>query len=197
MKILFVGDIVGSPGRDTLKEYLPKLKKKYQPHFTIVNGENAAHGKGLTEKIYHELLQAGADVLTMGNHTWDKRDIFDFIDDAAHMVRPANFPEGTPGKGLTFIKKQGKELAVINLQGRTFLPPIDCPFQKVDELIAEASKRTRLFSLIFMVKPQVKSKQWAGIQTAVHHVSLEHIHMFKQQITAYCQKELRIFQMSG
>lgn len=73
MKILFVGDIVGSPGRDTLKEYLPKLKKKYQPHFTIVNGENAAHGKGITEKIYHELLQAGADVLTMGNHTWDKK----------------------------------------------------------------------------------------------------------------------------
>lgn len=197
MKILFVGDIVGSPGRDTLKEYLPKLKKKYQPHFTIVNGENAAHGKGLTEKIYHELLQAGADVLTMGNHTWDKRDIFDFIDDAANMVRPANFPEGTPGKGLTFIKKQGKELAVINLQGRTFLPPIDCPFQKIDELIAEASNGHRLFLLIFMVKPQVKSRRWAGIQTAVHHVSLERIHMFKQQITAYCLKELRIFQMSG
>ncbi|MCY7473124.1 TIGR00282 family metallophosphoesterase [Bacillus safensis] len=149
MKILFVGDIVGSPGRDTLKEYLPKLKKKYQPHFTIVNGENAAHGKGLTEKIYHELLQAGADVLTMGNHTWDKRDIFDFIDDAANMVRPANFPEGTPGKGLTFIKKQGKELAVINLQGRTFLPPIDCPFQKVDELIKEASKRTPFIFIDF------------------------------------------------
>ncbi|MCY8499443.1 2',3'-cyclic-nucleotide 2'-phosphodiesterase [Bacillus atrophaeus] len=142
MRILFIGDVVGSPGRDMVKEYVPKLKTKYKPHFTIINGENAAHGKGLTEKIYHSLMQAGADAITMGNHTWDKKEIFDFIDDVPHLVRPANFPEGTPGKGITYVKANGKELAVINLQGRTFLPPLDDPFQKADELIAEAAKRT-------------------------------------------------------
>ncbi|MDS9997501.1 2',3'-cyclic-nucleotide 2'-phosphodiesterase [Bacillus atrophaeus] len=142
MRILFIGDVVGSPGRDMVKEYVPKLKTKYKPHFTIINGENAAHGKGLTEKIYHSLMQAGADAITMGNHTWDKKEIFDFIDEVPHLVRPANFPEGTPGKGITYVKANGKELAVINLQGRTFLPPLDDPFQKADELIAEAAKRT-------------------------------------------------------
>ncbi len=72
MRILFIGDVVGSPGRDMVKEYVPKLKAKHKPHFTIINGENAAHGKGLTEKIYHSLMEAGADAITMGNHTWDK-----------------------------------------------------------------------------------------------------------------------------
>ncbi|MCY8634677.1 2',3'-cyclic-nucleotide 2'-phosphodiesterase [Bacillus spizizenii] len=142
MRILFIGDVVGSPGRDMVKEYVPKLKTKYKPHFTIINGENAAHGKGLTEKNYHSLIQSGADAITMGNHTWDKKEIFDFIDDVPNLVRPANFPEGTPGKGITYVKANGKELAVINLQGRTFLPPLDDPFLKADELVAEASKRT-------------------------------------------------------
>lgn len=142
MRILFIGDVVGSPGRDMVKEYVPKLKTKYKPHFTIINGENAAHGKGLTEKIYHSLIQSGADAITMGNHTWDKKEIFDFIDDVPNLVRPANFPEGTPGKGITYVKANGKELAVINLQGRTFLPPLDDPFLKADELIAEVMKRT-------------------------------------------------------
>ncbi|MCY7922661.1 2',3'-cyclic-nucleotide 2'-phosphodiesterase [Bacillus spizizenii] len=142
MRILFIGDVVGSPGRDMVKEYVPKLKTKYKPHFTIINGENAAHGKGLTEKIYHSLIQSGANAITMGNHTWDKKEIFDFIDDVPNLVRPANFPEGTPGKGITYVKANGKELAVINLQGRTFLPPLDDPFLKADELVAEASKRT-------------------------------------------------------
>src|SRR5699024_262624 len=100
MRILFIGDVVGSMGRKQLKTYLPRLKQKYQPQLTIVNGENAAGGKGITEKIYKQLLNAGADFLTMGNHTFDKKEIFDFIDDAKLMVRPANYPPGTPGKGI-------------------------------------------------------------------------------------------------
>lgn len=141
MRILFIGDIVGSPGREMVKRYLPPLKVKFNPHVTIVNGENAAHGKGLTEKIYHELISYGAQMITMGNHTWDKREIFEFIDDAKYLVRPANFPENTPGKGITYIPVNGKELAIINLQGRTFLPAIDCPFKKAEELMEEARKR--------------------------------------------------------
>ncbi|WP_217585541.1 TIGR00282 family metallophosphoesterase [Lentibacillus saliphilus] len=149
MNILFIGDVVGSPGRDMVSAYLPKLKEAYHPQLTILNGENAAAGKGITEKIYKQFLELGVQVVTMGNHTWDKKDIFDFIDDAEHMIRPANFPEDTPGTGLTFVKINGKEVAVINLQGRTFLPPLDDPFRKVDELIEQAQKRTSMIFLDF------------------------------------------------
>lgn len=149
MKILFIGDVVGSPGREMVKNYLPKLKEKYHPNVTIVNGENAAAGKGITEKIYKEFLECGAQVITMGNHTWDKKEIFEFIDDAKYMIRPANFPEGTPGRGIVFLNVNGVEIAVLNLQGRTFLPPIDDPFKKVDELIEIAKKRTNIIFLDF------------------------------------------------
>lgn len=149
MKILFIGDVVGSPGRDMVQEYLPKLKQKFQPHVTIINGENAASGKGITEKIYKQFLASGAQAVTLGNHAWDKKDIFEFIDDASNMVRPANFPDGTPGKGLIFIKSNNVEIALINIQGRTFLPPIDDPFRKVDELINQAKKRTNLIFIDF------------------------------------------------
>ena len=122
MKILFIGDVVGSPGRAMIEEYLPKLKNKYKPNVTIINGENAASGKGITEAIYKQFLGWGAQVVTMGNHTWDKKEIFHFIDEAKYMIRPANFPEGNPGKGMTFLNINGKEVAVINIQGRTFIP---------------------------------------------------------------------------
>ncbi|MCP3026048.1 TIGR00282 family metallophosphoesterase [Halobacillus sp. A5] len=149
MKLLFIGDVVGSPGREMIDEYLPKLKQKFQPTVTIVNGENAAAGKGITEKIYRRFLEKGAQAVTLGNHAWDKREIFDFIDEAEYMVRPANFPEDTPGKGLTFVKTPKAEVAVINLQGRTFLTPNDDPFRKVDELIETAKKRTPIIFLDF------------------------------------------------
>lgn len=147
MRILFVGDVVGSMGREMITEYLSKLKKKHQPDFTIVNGENAASGRGITEKIYKKFLQDGADMVTMGNHTWDNREIFEFIDSSKKMVRPANFPEGTPGSGLVFGEVRGKTVAVINAQGRTFMPPLDDPFKIVDELVDEAKKKT---SIIFV-----------------------------------------------
>lgn len=149
MKILFVGDVVGSLGRDMIKEYVPKLKEKYHPQITIINGENAAGGKGITEKIYRGFLEVGAQAVTLGNHTWDNKEIFDFIDDAQYLIRPANFPEGNPGKGLTYVKFNSELLAVINLQGRTFMPDIDCPFRKADELINEARKKTPLIFVDF------------------------------------------------
>ncbi|WP_261132966.1 TIGR00282 family metallophosphoesterase [Bacillus sp. Marseille-Q3570] len=142
MRILFIGDIVGSPGRAMVETYLPKLKTKYQPTLTIINGENAAHGRGITEKITKNLKQWGAQAITMGNHTWDNKEIFNFIDDVPQMVRPANFPEGTPGQGYTFVKINDIEVAVVNLQGRTFMPPLDCPFRKADEIINEVKTRT-------------------------------------------------------
>lgn len=143
MRLIFVGDVVGSLGRDMVHDYLPKIKKSYKPQVTILNGENAAAGRGITEKIYKGFLQDGVDVVTMGNHTWDNRDIFEFIQDAKKMIRPANFPEGTtPGTGMTFVKVNNLELAVINLHGRTFMSDVDDPFRKADELIKQAQERT-------------------------------------------------------
>lgn len=142
MKFLFIGDIVGSSGRRALREYLPKLKRKYNPTVTIINGENAAGGRGITEKIYKELMDTGADLITMGNHTWDKKEIFDFIDSAQHLIRPANFPADTPGQGASLLNINNIEVAVINVQGRTFMPALDCPFRKVDELVRRYSEVT-------------------------------------------------------
>jgi 2',3'-cyclic-nucleotide 2'-phosphodiesterase len=147
MKILFVGDVVGSPGRKMVQEYLPKLKKKFQPNITIINGENAAGGKGITEKIYNQFLEWGAQAITLGNHAWRNKEIFDFIEGAKFLLRPANFPDGSPGKGMVFLQHNGLDIAVINIQGRTFMDMIDCPFKKVDQLIEEAKKRT---SIIFV-----------------------------------------------
>ncbi|MCM3625874.1 TIGR00282 family metallophosphoesterase [Paenibacillus glycanilyticus] len=142
MNVLFIGDIVGSVGRKALKQVLPALKSKFNPHIIIVNGENAAAGRGITAPIAREFFEWGVHGITMGNHTWDNKDIFEWIDEEPRIVRPANFPEGTPGQGYAHIKANGKQLAIINLQGRTFLPPIDCPFRKADELIAVAKEKT-------------------------------------------------------
>lgn len=149
MKIMFIGDVVGSPGRDMVKKYLPQLKEKYRPNITIINGENAASGKGITEKIYKQFLEWGAQAVTLGNHAWDKKEIFDFIDHADYLVRPANFPEGTPGKGIVYLPYNGREIAIINLQGRTFMNPIDDPFRAADDLIAEAKQRTNVIFIDF------------------------------------------------
>ena len=149
MNILFIGDVVGSMGRDMIKEYVPKLKEKFRPHVTIINGENAAGGRGITEKIYRGFLEVGAQVVTLGNHTWDNREIYEFIDHAKYLVRPANFPENNPGQGIAYLKMNSDEVAVISLQGRTFLPPSDCPFRKADELIEEAQKRTPIIFVDF------------------------------------------------
>lgn len=149
MKILFIGDVVGSPGRDMVKTYLPKLKAKYHPQLTIINGENAAGGRGITEAIYRFFLEAGANVITLGNHTWDNKDIFNFIEDAKYLVRPANFSENNPGTGLVFSKINNLEVAVISLQGRTFMPASECPFQRAEMLIKKAKEKTNMIFVDF------------------------------------------------
>ena len=149
MKVVFIGDIVGSIGRETVATYLPRLKGKYKPDVVIANGENAAAGRGLTKKVYQELLFMGIDVVTMGNHTWDQKEIFDFIDDEDFLIRPANFSSDAPGKGMTTIMKNGVTLNVINLHGRTFLPPHEDPFAMSLDLIEEAKKISPLIFVDF------------------------------------------------
>ncbi|WP_025114003.1 TIGR00282 family metallophosphoesterase [Lysinibacillus fusiformis] len=149
MKVLFIGDIVGSIGRDAVEKYLPRLKKKYNVDVVIANGENAAAGRGITHNIYNDLLQMGVDVITMGNHTWDNKDIFDFIDDADYLIRPANFSEEAPGKGMVQISKNDVTLSVINLHGRVFLPPHEDPFAMAEKLIEEARQTSPLVFVDF------------------------------------------------
>src|SRR5690606_3510756 len=149
MKVLFIGDIVGSVGREAVKQVLPALKSKYNPHIIIVNGENAAAGRGITRTIAKEFFEWGVHGITMGNHTWDNKDILEWIDEEARIVRPANFSDASPGQGMAFIKANGKQVAIINLQGRTFLPPIDCPFRKADELIEQALGETKAILVDF------------------------------------------------
>ncbi|UVI32572.1 TIGR00282 family metallophosphoesterase [Paenibacillus spongiae] len=149
MNVLFIGDIVGNVGRTAVKKVLPALQSKYNPHIIIANGENAAAGRGITSAIVKELLESGIHGITMGNHTWDNKDIFEWIDDQPRMVRPANFSEEAPGRGSAIIKANGKELAIVNLQGRVFLPPIDCPFRKADELVDELRTKTKCILVDF------------------------------------------------
>ncbi len=137
MNILIVGDVCGNPGRKAAKKYIPQMKKKYAVDLTIVNGENSAGGNGITQNSLDELYQAGADVITSGNHIWDKKDVLQFIDREPFLIRPANYPEGAPGKGYCIYPLRAKNIGVINLAGRAFMPPMDCPFQKIDEILRE------------------------------------------------------------
>ncbi|WP_227395473.1 TIGR00282 family metallophosphoesterase [Jeotgalibacillus aurantiacus] len=161
MRILFIGDVVGSPGREMIDEFLPQLKQKHQPDLVIVNGENAASGRGITKKIYDQLLSAGADVITMGNHTWDNRDLFNFIDQANQLVRPINYPKATPGKGIRFIQAGSAEVAVVNALGRTFMNPVDDPFPLLKQTIDEARRQTPFVFVDFHAEA-TSEKQAAG-----------------------------------
>ncbi|WP_350345036.1 TIGR00282 family metallophosphoesterase [Proteinivorax tanatarense] len=135
MKIIFIGDIVGKPGRKILKNKLPSLIEKYSPDLIIANGENAAGGKGLNQRVADELFESGIDILTMGNHVWDKKEIFNFIQGDKRIVRPANYPKGTPGSGFTKVEVNGKIILILNLSGIVYMPPLDCPFKVIDEML--------------------------------------------------------------
>ena len=133
MKIIFIGDVYGRSGRDGLLKHLPILQDKHDPDAIIVNGENSAHGHGITEKICEEMFQAGVDVITTGDHVWDQREIIPHIEKEKRLLRPLNLPEGAPGKGsIKITTRNGKKLMVINAMARTFMEPIECPFRIVD-----------------------------------------------------------------
>lgn len=133
MKILFVGDIFGEAGRNAIKASIDSIKSKYQPDFTIANAENAAGGRGISYNTAQEIFDSGIDAITMGNHTWSRKEILRIIDSESRIVRPANYPKGVPGRGRLIIEKNGLKLAVINLLGRIYMDStVDCPFQVVD-----------------------------------------------------------------
>ncbi|MDZ7378800.1 MAG: TIGR00282 family metallophosphoesterase [candidate division KSB1 bacterium] len=131
MRVLFIGDVIGKPGRRALQVLLPSLRRELTPDLVIANGENAAGGNGLTLDTAHEILSAGVDVITSGNHIWDQKEFLPHLDGELPVLRPLNYPPGVPGKGYL----QRGEVVVVNLQGRTFMAPIDCPFRTADDLL--------------------------------------------------------------
>lgn len=137
MKLLFIGDVVGKIGRDMLAQTLPKLKQLHRPQLTIVNAENAAHGRGITEDIYKELLSYGVDVMTLGNHAFDNKGIFEFIDGAKKLVRPINYPKSTVGQGYVIVQVNQLKVAIINAQGRVFMPTLNDPFEALNAIVEE------------------------------------------------------------
>ena len=137
MNILVCGDVVGKSGREAVATHLPGLRRELQLDVAIVNAENAAHGFGLSEKLAGELYECGADILTTGNHVWDQRELIQQIDRDPRILRPANFPPGTPGQGTRLhALGDGRQVLVINLMGRLFMDQLDCPFRGLDAIVA-------------------------------------------------------------
>jgi 2',3'-cyclic-nucleotide 2'-phosphodiesterase len=151
LRILFFGDVVGRPGRDILARRMPELRRSLAADAVIVNGENAAAGAGITAQICQEIFGLGADVITLGNHAWDKREIATYIDEEPRLIRPANFPPGTPGFGSCVVKRGGQPvMAVIQAHGRVFTPLLlDDPFRGLEEVVERLRKVTPVIIVDF------------------------------------------------
>ena len=133
MRLLFLGDVVGRSGREALLSTLPRLRERWSLDFVVVNGENSAGGFGITEKILEEFLDAGADAVTLGNHAFDQKETLVYIDRQSRLIRPVNFPPGTPGRGANVLEaRNGARVLVTNILGRVFMADMDCPFRAID-----------------------------------------------------------------
>jgi metallophosphoesterase (TIGR00282 family) len=144
VKILFIGDIFGSPGRRIVADHVEDIVRANEIDLAIANGENAAGGFGITPAIAEDLFALGIDVLTTGNHIWDKREIYDYLNRQPRLLRPANYPQG-PGQGMVTVKaRNGAECAVMNLQGRTYMASTDCPFRKADALLSQIDPEVKV-----------------------------------------------------
>ena len=162
MRILFLGDVVGRSGRNAVSEQLPGLRERYRLDFVVVNGENAAGGFGITEPILIELLDAGADVVTTGNHAFDQREALVFIERQERLLRPINFPPGTPGKGAGMFKaKNGADVLVINAQGRVFMTDLDCPFRAVERELDACGLKTGADAILIDFHAEATSEKEA------------------------------------
>ena len=145
MKILFIGDIVGSPGREAVNKLLPKLKAVYSLDFVIANAENSSGGSGITQKVAEELFNSGVNVLTSGDHIWKKKEIFELINQEERILRPLNYPAGAPGRGSSIFKtKSGEKIGVINVNGRVFMDALECPFKSVLAAQEELARETKI-----------------------------------------------------
>jgi len=151
MNILCIGDIVGKPGRQAFQGLIRGLKKEYAIDFVVVNAENAAGGAGLTSKIAQELLESGGDVLTLGDHVWDQKELEEYLQETEEVIRPANFPNGAPGKGWCIHQtSSGKKVGIVNLLGRVFMRySVECPFRALRQIVGEIKKETNIILVDF------------------------------------------------
>jgi len=150
MKILFIADIVGKPGRKIISRVLPGLRDKEELSLVIANGENGAGGYGLTSETADELFTNGIDLLTSGNHIWDKKDFIPRLRDDRRILRPANYPPGNPGRGTAVIESlEGTQVGILNLQGKVFMPPLDCPFRTGLQLVEKMRRETKVILVDF------------------------------------------------
>jgi metallophosphoesterase (TIGR00282 family) len=162
MRLLFLGDVVGRPGRIALTERLPQLRARWGLDCVVVNGENAAAGYGITEAICQEILDAGADAVTLGNHSWDQREALVFIERQPRLVRPANYPPGTPGRGAAMVETdKGQRVLVVNAMGRVEMEPLDCPFRAVEEAIGQAPLREVVDAIVLDIHAEATSEKQA------------------------------------
>jgi 2',3'-cyclic-nucleotide 2'-phosphodiesterase len=144
VKLLFIGDIVGQPGRRAVKELLPELRKRHLLDVVVANGENSAGGSGITVNTATEIFEAGVDIITSGDHLWDQKEVMDLLANEPRFVRPLNYPPGTPGKGSVVWQRDGKpKVAILNLQGRTFMPPLENPFHAALAEVKRLQQTTR------------------------------------------------------
>ena len=161
MKILFFGDIFGRSGRDALIKKLPYFKKKLNPDFILANGENASHGKGISESICKDLFSAGIDIITGGNHIFDNNDVFNFIDEEKRLLRPNNYPIDTPGNGYGIYEKNQKKILVINVMGRVFMQPLDDPFESIRKILNEKKIGIDVSAIIIDIHCEATSEKMA------------------------------------
>ncbi|MFC1496014.1 TIGR00282 family metallophosphoesterase [Candidatus Margulisiibacteriota bacterium] len=149
MKVLFVGDIIGKFGRKITKQILEDFRKNNPVDFVIANGENLAHGSGITKKTYDEMVFSGVDFFTSGNHVWEKKEFLKEIDYCDKLVRPANYPPGAPGNEYAIAEKDHFKVGIINLAGRVFMPALDCPFRTIEPIIKKIKKETSIIIVDF------------------------------------------------
>jgi metallophosphoesterase (TIGR00282 family) len=162
MRLLFVGDVVGRSGRAAVTERLPALKRDWTLDCVIVNGENAAGGFGITEPIYNEMIDAGADVITGGNHSWDQREALVFIERAPRLIRPLNYPPGTPGRGMAILDaRNGGRVLVINVMGRIFMDPLDDPFAAIERELTTCPLKGAADAIVIDIHCEATSEKQA------------------------------------
>ena len=187
MKILTVGDIVGENGLRKLKKELPMLKEKEKIEFVIVNGENVAGGMGITEKLFYQIIDAGADVVTLGNHTWSKKDIFRFIDHEK-IIRPANYPKGVVGKGYSIYNCFSKKIAVINLIGRTNMGILtENPFLEADKIIENIKQKADMIVVDFHAEAtaeKIAMKEYLDGRVNILFGTHTHVQTADEEITS-------------
>jgi len=162
-RLIMIGDVVGEAGIEALRQQLASLITAYSADFTVVNGENAAGGFGLTEATLQNLLQAGADVVTTGNHIWEKREFWSVLDTNPVVLRPGNYPGALPGKGLAVVEKAGLRWCVINLQGREYMTAIDCPFRVLDTFLASLESHKPYLAVVDFHAESSQEKEALGL----------------------------------